>query len=208
MLTITPEDKTREDYEKERAELIEEYEEALAKIQELGDSVDALNQLWNKKEYKQLQRYFKDTLGPEILRLRETVGDTRLEEYHAKRAVDKIDARIEALKNDSEKLTEEDRALGPEQKLELIEELEAERETAVVAHSPIADRLRTQEARLGFLNGIAARAVSKKKLEPGKDDARITAALEYWQQVKSRAKVQLANATGPVRRNTLSRLLR
>lgn len=85
MLSITPDDLTRQAYEKSILDSTAEYEKLAAQVEELGaDYAVALPKLANTGEYKELQRYVKDILSPEILALREEIFTLRLEEVHLK----------------------------------------------------------------------------------------------------------------------------
>ncbi|MDT8390589.1 MAG: FtsX-like permease family protein [Lentisphaeria bacterium] len=85
MLSITPDDLTRQAYEKSILDSTAEYEKLAAQVEALGaDYTTALPQLADTGDYKELQRYVKDILSPEILGLREEIFALRLDEVHLK----------------------------------------------------------------------------------------------------------------------------
>lgn len=78
MITVTPEGRTRQDYDKiEQAEL-EEYLADAAELDKLKSPEEGLEQIYHGSSYSRLFRLFKDTLGRDILRLRELQGELRL----------------------------------------------------------------------------------------------------------------------------------
>lgn len=83
LLTVTPADGTRQDYRKQDEELLKTYAQAAAQVEALGTGSKALDGLWNKHKYRDLQRYAKDVVGPEILRLKEESSDLRLKIHRA-----------------------------------------------------------------------------------------------------------------------------
>jgi len=79
MLSSTPDDGTRRQYEKQNLELLESYREVAAQADAMGSGLEALSKLHDKRKYRELQRYLKDSLGSEIIQLREQSGKYRLE---------------------------------------------------------------------------------------------------------------------------------
>ncbi|MFO7821508.1 MAG: FtsX-like permease family protein, partial [Lentisphaeria bacterium] len=81
MLNVTPDDATRQAYEKEINQRIEEYEQVAEQVDKLGtDPLKALPKLEDKAQYGTLQRYVKDVLSPEIIAIREQLFELRLKE--------------------------------------------------------------------------------------------------------------------------------
>jgi hypothetical protein len=78
LLTATSDDATRRDYEKLDSRTIADYRALARQMDELGNGPPALDSLWDKSKYRQLQRCIKDELGPGIIELRENNGSLRL----------------------------------------------------------------------------------------------------------------------------------
>ncbi len=79
MLASSPGDKTRGSYEKMERKLLEGYEETAGLLHDFKDDGDAVARICDKRRYKEFQRYCKDELSPEIIRLKEINGKLRLE---------------------------------------------------------------------------------------------------------------------------------
>lgn len=77
MLSVTPDQETRNEYEKLDGKDFDEYRQAAQLMEQLGTGREALEQLY-KNKYKILRGYFKDEIGPEIVRLKEDLGNLRL----------------------------------------------------------------------------------------------------------------------------------
>lgn len=78
MLTATMHDTSREDYDLMEQTLFEDYYTNAVKIAELGDGTAAFERLGNKNKYRDLQRYFKDVVGPEIMDIKKSLDNLRL----------------------------------------------------------------------------------------------------------------------------------
>lgn len=77
-LAIHSQDRTRLDYQRLDLERLQDYDLTAQQTRELGEDAGALAQLWDKRRFRQLQRYLKDVLGTEILQLKEGTGALRL----------------------------------------------------------------------------------------------------------------------------------
>lgn len=78
LLASTPEDGTRRAYEKMERKILAEYELAASLVAGFRDDAEALAAICNKRRHKELQRYCKDELSPEMIALREANGQLRL----------------------------------------------------------------------------------------------------------------------------------
>ena len=109
LLTATPQDPTRRDYERAAQETLAEYRETAALAESLGNGPDALEPLWDKRRHRQLQRAVKDVVGPEILTLRDRAGERRLDLQQAGRAAragdDAAAVRAESLRAEIDAMT-------------------------------------------------------------------------------------------------------
>lgn len=87
MLSVTESNPTRKDYLETDRDQLEDYQEQVEKIQRIGSGREALEQIHNKREYRDLQRAFKDVLSPELLGIKEESADLRLDIYAAEKQV-------------------------------------------------------------------------------------------------------------------------
>ncbi len=79
LLSLDPDDITRKSYEKIESKQLKEYENASGLVKELGsDPLTALSKVNDRKKYEIIQRYVKDELSPEIVRLKDETGKLRL----------------------------------------------------------------------------------------------------------------------------------
>jgi len=78
LLAATPEDGTRRAYEKMEGKILAEYERTAAQVAGFGSDAEALAAVADKRRHKELQRYCKDELSPEMIGLREANGQLRL----------------------------------------------------------------------------------------------------------------------------------
>ncbi len=83
LLAVNPEDATRRDYEEMDRERLDDFRRFAAQVESLGEGEAALGKLWDKGQYRDLQRYIKDCVGPEIMQLRQESGDLRLAIFKA-----------------------------------------------------------------------------------------------------------------------------
>ncbi len=78
LLASTPADRTRQQYEKLDAELLESYRSVGEQVDTMGDDLAAMAVLHDRRQFRELQRYLKDTLGTEIIQAREQSGKYRI----------------------------------------------------------------------------------------------------------------------------------
>lgn len=98
MLSIVPGDLTRKAYEDSFAKSIREYQDLADLVAGLGtDYREALPKLSDAARYKELQRYVKDAMSPEILDVREKIFTLRLKEGRSLRLVAELQEEIAAL---------------------------------------------------------------------------------------------------------------
>ncbi|MBT7064892.1 MAG: FtsX-like permease family protein [Verrucomicrobia bacterium] len=94
MLAVTPENTIRKRYQKVDADILASYTELHETATQLGQGAEAVGQLHDKGTYREVRGYFKNVVGPSILKLRDQCGMLRL-------AIDDADpddtARVEAL---------------------------------------------------------------------------------------------------------------
>lgn len=79
LLTATADNPTRRIYEELSLEKLTEYKALAGQVGQFEDAASALEAVNNKRDYGELQRCVKDEVGPEIIRLRDQIGDLRLE---------------------------------------------------------------------------------------------------------------------------------
>jgi len=78
MLTETPTERTRADYEEIEREDFKEYQAAAAELDRFDSVAAGLAGLQDRSACQRLRRLFKDTVGTDLLRLRELQGELRL----------------------------------------------------------------------------------------------------------------------------------
>lgn len=78
LLTVLPSDATRQAYDGVYDRRREEYRQLVEQVATLGSGDDVFDKLWDKGSYRELQRYIKDGMGPELLRLRNESGELRI----------------------------------------------------------------------------------------------------------------------------------
>lgn len=100
MLSVTPDNAIRRKYNKIDDKLLATYTDLHEAATELGQGVAAVEQLHNKAKYRELRGYFKNVMGPDILKLRDRCGWLRLAIDEAMDAGDT--ARVETLKAELE----------------------------------------------------------------------------------------------------------
>lgn len=105
MLSTDENNSTRNVYMKIEQERLDEYENLIESYKDISDE-EVINKLYDKRQFKELQRYCKDVISPEVIHLNEKAGDTRLALHEAvnaedkkeiKKRLDKIDARLKHL---------------------------------------------------------------------------------------------------------------
>ncbi|HPO91480.1 MAG TPA: hypothetical protein PLJ44_10260, partial [Victivallales bacterium] len=77
MLSSDKNDNTRQSYIKMEEKILEEYQK-IAELIDSADNQELLTKLPDKSKFREIQRYCKDELSPEIMRLREKNGILRL----------------------------------------------------------------------------------------------------------------------------------
>lgn len=84
MLNITESDRVRAVYYETDTEQMEDYDKTVKIIDEIGTDKSAIEKLWDKRKYREVQRYLKDAVGPELLDIKEECGKLNLKIYEAK----------------------------------------------------------------------------------------------------------------------------
>lgn len=84
MFAVIPEGRTRKAYDKVEAEDLKDYQEAADQLAQLPTVEEGLKNLNNRSKFESLHRTFKDTLGIELLKLRELQGELRLASLRTK----------------------------------------------------------------------------------------------------------------------------
>ncbi len=77
-LNLTPSEPTRQDYEQLEQSDLREYQAAAQELAQFDRPEQGLARLHDRSACQQLRRLFKDTLGRDLLRLRELQGELRL----------------------------------------------------------------------------------------------------------------------------------
>lgn len=168
MLTVTDRDVTREAYEEQDAEMLERYRAYAQQVETLGPGREALEALCDKMQYRELQRFVKDAVAGEIMTLRESTGDARLEVY--------------GLKTTLQELQESVAVEGPpEGHAAELSELEAQLAAAQAG-------LDQQTARTRQINRMLSQMLTKEAL----DETMLEEELSVWQAVHTRVRTQLA----------------
>ena len=83
MLTATVDNSTRQEYEKLNNDLLEKYRGFATQVNALGSTLTALEGLHDRRKYRDIQRYLKDVVSPEVINLREDTSNLRLERHRA-----------------------------------------------------------------------------------------------------------------------------
>lgn len=78
MLTVTPDVRTRQDYDKIEGAELDEYRAAATELDRVKSAEEGIERLHDRWGSVALRRLFKDTLGRDLLRLRELLGELRL----------------------------------------------------------------------------------------------------------------------------------
>lgn len=89
-------DNTRAAYLKMEKKILFDYEKITALINDFKDDNDALEKISDKSHYKEIQRYCKDELSPEIIGIREKNGILRLKISQASPNKDEIQKELNA----------------------------------------------------------------------------------------------------------------
>jgi len=100
MLNVTPEDPLRQRYADVDAALLELYTTLHEDAARLGRDAKAVENLRDKSRYGELRGYFKNVVGPTILKLKDECGDLRLAIDDATEAGD--EARADELRGELE----------------------------------------------------------------------------------------------------------
>ncbi len=78
MLAVTPNERTRRDYQKLDQADLKEYQAAVAELDALGDAETGFPKLHDRNAARYTRRYFKDAVGSGLLRLMTLQGSLRL----------------------------------------------------------------------------------------------------------------------------------
>jgi len=175
MLTLTRHDSTREAYEKNIQERLDEYREIAEQVRELGaDASVALPKLQDKIKYKLLQRYVKDVISPERIAVNEEVLQLRLDEA-------KLQA--EAVKAAKAAAHMEDKNAARQ----AARQAKLKGEAADAATALKVKRILRQAELDSILSGI----ISKGKIPEGREEE----CASVWQRIRSRCAIQLEELT-------------
>jgi len=178
MLSVGPDDLTRKAYEKSFAKSIKEYEEIAATVADLGTNYQtALPKLADAGEYKELQRYAKDVMSPEILGTREEIFSLRLKEGRSIK-------RIAILKEEVKQLRKKG-ADGAQAAIKTREEEIAQAEVSIEAlQAPIKEKILRKADLDNLLSGIISRGEVPERLN--------SEAEKVWNVLQERVSLQLA----------------
>ncbi len=83
MLTVTPDGRVRKAYDELETADLDAYREAVEELDRYASTDAGLTGLHDRRANRQLRRMFKDTIGPELLRLQELQGELRLASLRA-----------------------------------------------------------------------------------------------------------------------------
>ncbi len=171
MLSVTESNPTRREYLEVDRDQLEDYREQVEQIQRIGSGREALVQIHNKREFRDLQRAFKDVLSPELLGIKEESANLRLDRFAAEKKVSEAGNRLEEAEK---QLVEADNGATAEHVRKLKDDverltrvLEQSREEANAEIAQITPVLEKNQARTAFLNRMLVQVLTD---EPVTDD--------------------------------------